>query len=232
MSDKISIIFPAYNERDTIEIVLREWKAQLEQLNLSYQFIVCEDGSKDGTKEFLQKIQQNYNLVIDSRIERRGYGRAVVDGILAAKTDFVFCVDSDGQYDPADFPKFWERRNDADIFMGWRIKRADVAGRKIGAAMFRCAFLFLFPCKLHDITGFCLFTRNKVIPHIQYLFYLNEPFWYNLIGMAIKKGLSIDEIPINHRKRLQGETKIYQFTKAPMVALRNLWGLIKLKLAK
>lgn len=230
---QVSIIFPVYNEKDTIETILKDWKNHLDRLPISYQFIICEDGSKDGTNELLQKIQADYDLLINSKKERRGYGGAVIDGILSAQTKFIFCVDSDGQYDPADFQKFWDNRDKADIIFGWRVKRMDAISRRVFSSLFRFICKTLFPCALHDPSAVAsLFRKSLILPNISYLYYLKEGFWYGFVGMAVKKQLSFYEIPINHRKRLKGDTQVYKPKKIPGIALRNLIGLIKLKLAK
>src|SRR3972149_3898464 len=97
----LSVILPVYNERFTIGSILSEWIKQLNKYNLKYQFLICEDGSTDGTKEFLQKLKKNYPLLILTHKERLGYGGAIINGIRSSHSDYILCVDSDGQYDPS-----------------------------------------------------------------------------------------------------------------------------------
>ena len=230
---QVSVIFPVYNERDSIEIVLVEWKNALDAMHITHKLIVCEDGSKDGTKELLKKITPKYDLLLNSKESRRGYGGAVIDGILAADSNFILCVDSDGQCDAKDFGKFWEKRNMADVLIGWRVKRADAAQRKLFSLLFKGVHKILFRAKIHDSScPFVLFKKDTVLPFLNYLTFLREGFWWGFVGMCMKKTLSLYEIPVNHRQRLVGDTQVYKLNKVPLIALRNLTGLIKLKLAK
>lgn len=228
--DDLNIILPVYNEKDTIEIVLKEWRNELDKFNFKYHFIICEDGSTDGTKELLKKIKKNYNLILNQKQKRRGYGGAVIDGIKTANSRYILSIDSDGQCDPKDFGKFWKNKDKADVIIGWRKKRADPPQRKIFSLMFKIIFKLLFPTSIHDPScPFVLFKKKTIDPHLKYLVFLKEGFWWGFVGMCAKKKLSICEIPINHRKRLRGDTVVYKTNKIPSIAFRNLIGLVKLK---
>ena len=113
---QLSIILPVHNERYSIEPVLREWQQTLQKLKIDHDFIVCEDGSTDGTGVFLKKIRPRYHLILNQVKERRGYGGAVIDGIKTADTKYILSIDSDGQCDPADFAIFWQHRHQADYY--------------------------------------------------------------------------------------------------------------------
>lgn len=228
---QVSIILPVYNERETIEPVLKEWRKELSKLKISHEFVVCEDGSTDGTTQFLKKVQKKYNFILNQVKYRRGYGGAVIDGIKTAKSQYLLSIDSDGQCDAKDFIKFWKNRDKADIIIGWRTKRADAFQRKIFSALFKIVFRILFQNKIHDPSApFVLYKKKTILPYLKYLKFLKEGFWWGFIGTAIKKNLTVYQLPINHRDRLNGDTVIYKLDKFPSIAFRNLFGLIKLKL--
>lgn len=228
--NKISIILPVYNERETIEKVIKEWIKELEKIKISYKLIICEDGSSDGTSELIRKIELKLNLILNQKKKRRGYGRALIDGIKTAKSQYILCVDSDGQCDPKDFKKFWDSRTQANIIIGWRTNRADSIQRKLFSFMFKIIFTFFFPIKIHDPSApYVLFKKKTVVPYLKHLEYLKEGFWWGFVGMAVKKNLSICEITINHRLRLKGDTVIYKINKIPLIVLRNIFSLIRLR---
>lgn len=229
----LAIVLPVYNEKETIESVLKEWKKELAKYKLTYQFVVCEDGSKDGTSELLKKIKSKYDLLLNQKKSRRGYGGAVIDGIVEAKTRYILSIDSDGQCDPKDFGKFWKRKDKADILIGWRVNRADALQRKIFSGAFKAYFKLLFPTKIHDPSApFVLYKKRQVLPYLNYFRYLKEGFWWGFVGTAVKKKMTIVEIPINHRLRANGETVVYKTEKIPGIAIRNLVGLSKLALVE
>ncbi len=230
---QLNIIFPVHNEEDSIESVLKEWKQELDKQNLTYSFIICEDGSTDGTKELLVQLKKKYPLKLDLKQKRRGYGAAVIDGIKISNSDYILCVDSDGQCDPKDFSLFWNDKEKAHAIIGWRKKRADSLQRKIFSILFKNVFMTLFPTTIHDPSApFVLFKKQTIVPHILYLTYLKEGFWWGFVGMFIKKKLSLQEIPINHRLRNNGTTQVYKAKNILGISTRNLLGLFKLKLAK
>lgn len=227
---QVSIILPVFNEVKTIEPVLKEWNKELNKLKISHEFVVCEDGSTDGTSNFLKKIQKKYSLILNQKLTRRGYGGAVIDGIKTAKSKYLLSIDSDGQCDAKDFIKFWGNKNKADIVIGWRTDRADAIQRKIFSFMFKTVFKFLFPNSIHDPSApFVLYRKKIVLPYVKYFRFLKEGFWWGFIGTAVKNGLTVYELPMNHRNRLNGETVVYKTDKIPGIAFRNLIGLLKLK---
>lgn len=230
MQEDLDIILPVHNERETIEGVLQEWTESLSALGLYYRFIICEDGSTDGTKELLTNIATKYSIVFSQKAERRGYGRAVMDGIQAATAKYVLCIDSDGQCDPQDFVSFWRMRDVANVLIGWRTVRADSPARKLYSLMFKTVFYLLFPTKIHDPSApYVLFEKNTVIPYLIYLGYLQEGFWWGFVGTCMKVGLTINEIPIHHRLRKSGKTQVYTLKKIPSIAVRNIVGLLRLR---
>lgn len=227
--DDLSIIFPVYNERGTLERVIKEWQYELNKNKIIYKFIICEDGSVDGTKELIKNIKNKYNLVVSQKRQRRGYGKAIIDGLLIAKSKYILSLDSDGQCSPKDFIKFWKIRDKSDVIIGWRTKRIDPNYRKFYSWMFQKIFRLLFPTTIHDPSApFVLYKRN-ITGYIKYLNYLNEGFWWGFIGMCIKKGLSVYELPINHLQREKGKSQIYNLDKIPGIAFTNTLGLIKLR---
>ncbi|OGH24782.1 MAG: hypothetical protein A3B47_00315 [Candidatus Levybacteria bacterium RIFCSPLOWO2_01_FULL_39_24] len=231
--DKVSIILPIYNEKATIDSVLAEWEKELRKSKIDYIFVGCEDGSTDGTKELLEKLKKKYRLILDQKTFRRGYGVAVIDGINTSKTNYILCIDSDGQCDPEDFKKFWQQRQQADVLIGWRVKRRDPIHRKIYSQSFKTVFKLLFPTDVHDPSApYVLFKKEIIMPYLPYLKYLKEGFWWGFVGMCMKKKLSLKEIIIHHRDRKAGNTQVYRLSKILNIARRNLTGLFRLRFAQ
>ena len=225
---QLDIILPVYNERYSIEQVVRDWYRALRPL-VSPRFIVCEDGSTDGTKEVLVHLAQKFPLTLDSQQSRRGYGKAVVRGIERATSEFVLCVDTDGQYDPEDFQKLWNKRLLTPVIVGVRTTRADPVHRHLYSGFFRCLFQILFHAQARDPSSpFVLFRRTTVLPILPYLGFLTEGFWWGFSGVCIQKDLRVAEVPVHHRRRTTG-THLFTFSNIPGIALRNIFGLIRLR---
>ena len=105
----MSIILPTFNEVKSLEYVVNGWHTFLKNQNIDYVFIICEDGSTDGTKELI-KHGKKYPIINESSMERRGYGGGVIAGILRAETDYIICIDSDGQCMQDSFLELWKLR--------------------------------------------------------------------------------------------------------------------------
>lgn len=95
----LSVVLPVYNERPTIEEILR----RIQATRLATDIIVVDDGSTDGTRERLQEMEdQHFRLILHD--ENRGKGRALRSGFQAATGDIVLVQDADLEYAPSDYP--------------------------------------------------------------------------------------------------------------------------------
>jgi len=114
---KLSIVMPVYNERDTIEEILR----RVEATGLAHEIIVVDDGSTDGTRELLEGMSPGrVRLLLHDG--NRGKGRALRTGFEAVTGDLVLIQDADLEYDPADYPALLAPIVDgvADVVIGSR----------------------------------------------------------------------------------------------------------------
>lgn len=238
MSSKdLSVIFPIYNEEKTIKNTLLEWKKSLDQLSINYEMIIAEDGSTDGTKKILfSLIRKNKKKFITNIIkEKRGYSEAVISSGLIAKGKFILSVDSDGQCDPKDFIKFWKKRNllNNTVIIGNRVNRKDFIMRFLMSKSFFIIHKILFPSKIKDPSCPYIFSHKKNFVNItRKISFMIEGFWWGFVAVCLKKKIKIYQVNINHRVRLEGQTNVFHLNKIPQIALRNIYGLIKIRFSK
>jgi hypothetical protein len=145
-------------------------------------------------------------------------------------SNYVLITDSDGQHDPRDFWKLWELKKEYDIVSGWRVKRADSLQRKIMSKTFQFMAKKLFGLpSFRDITAPFKLMRTEVAKEIAYeCKYMKESFWTEFTIRAHKKKLKIVEIPVTHRARLDGTTRVYKIQKIPAIVIRQLYGLFRM----
>ena len=116
---KLSILIPVYNEIKTIEKIIQKVK---EQEIRKIQIIVVDDGSTDGTREFLKKsLFKKVDKIINNK-KNKGKGAAIRSAQKKVIGDIVIIQDADLEYDPKDYPALLKpfSETDADIVYGSR----------------------------------------------------------------------------------------------------------------
>ena len=120
---KLSIIIPCYNEKDTIEIILKRIIQNLKNYKfLNYEILIVDDCSKDGTIQILKKLGNDNKMIIHFHDENLGKGAAIQTALKNLTGDIVIIQDADLEYDPSDYHKlltpFFEAN--ADVVYGSR----------------------------------------------------------------------------------------------------------------
>jgi dolichol-phosphate mannosyltransferase len=224
----VEVLLPVHNEGESIEETIRGMYAELSQ-SVNVGFIVCEDGSKDNTKAILRQLAAELPLRLNLSDERKGYSRAMREGMEMVEADYVLCLDSDGQCDPKDFAKFWSNRGSADIVIGWRVNRADNLIRKAFSRFFYLLYQTVFHTPVHDPScPFVLFPREVAHKLGAELGEMKEGFWWEFVARAHRYKFSILEIPVNHRLRAAGVTQVYRWSKMPGIFFRHAAALFRI----
>jgi glycosyltransferase involved in cell wall biosynthesis len=118
---KLSILIPVFNERGTVEELVRRVRAA-NTLGLEKEIIIVDDASTDGTGEILKTIAQDSAVKVVAHSQNRGKGAAIRTAIEHATGDILLIQDADLEYDPADYPKLLRPILDgrADVVYGSR----------------------------------------------------------------------------------------------------------------
>ena len=114
----LSVVMPAYNERGTVEEMVR----RVLRVPLRIQLIVVDDGSTDGTREILQRLRQELEFQIVEQDRNRGKGAALRRGFQEVRGDLVVIQDADLEYSPEEYPDLIELicQGRADVVYGSR----------------------------------------------------------------------------------------------------------------
>jgi glycosyltransferase involved in cell wall biosynthesis len=228
----VDIVLPAHNEADSIETTLREFHEVVALgAGIDIRFVVCEDGSSDGTAEVVRSLQSELPIKLLTGPERKGYSRAVVDGLRATDRDLVAFIDSDGQCDPADFPQLLALIDDADLVVGYRAPRQDHWVRLVMSKAFKTFYRLLFPVPVKDPSCPYLIIHRPALERILRgdLGILKQGFWWEFLARAVAEDLRIVEHPVRHRVRTSGTTQVYKPGKVPGIAAAHLLGLLQLR---
>src|SRR5712692_2820765 len=106
----LSVVIPVYNEEESLEPLLDELLAALGPTGKSYEIIVVDDGSTDGTYPVLLRLHQREERLKAVRLKRNfGQTAAVAAGFAQAEGDIIVTMDGDGQNDPKDIPAMLDK---------------------------------------------------------------------------------------------------------------------------
>ena len=120
---KLSIIIPCYNEKNTIEIILKKIIQNLNEYKfLNYEILIVDDCSTDGTNQILKQLDNDNKIFIHFHNKNLGKGAAIHTALKHLTGEVVIIQDADLEYDPSDYDKlltpFFEAN--ADVVYGSR----------------------------------------------------------------------------------------------------------------
>ena len=203
----ISVVIPLYNEEESVPELL-EWIARvMEKDGYSYEVILVDDGSSDGSWEVIQKQSAIYNNIRGIRF-RRNYGKsaALFCGFEVASGNVVITMDADLQDSPEEIPGLYNMiiNERYDMVSGWKKERHDPLSKTIPSRVFNFTARITTGIKLHDFNCGLKAYRKDVVKSIEVY---GEMHRY-LPVMVKKAGFSeIGEKIVEHRKRKYGVTK-------------------------
>ena len=156
----LSAVLPAHNEEAAIATTVTSVLRTLAGWMSAFEVIVVNDGSQDRTGAILDNMAAaDAHLRVIHHPVNQGYGAALVSGFEACSKDFVFFMDSDGQFDIRDLERFFPLLDEYDAVLGYRIKRQDTWMRKANAWGWKMLVRQVFGVRVRDVD--CAFKIYK-----------------------------------------------------------------------
>lgn len=148
---KLSVLIPAYNERETVGELLRRVVA-VDLPDIELEIVVVDDGSTDGTGELLAGLDLPGLRLLRHGVNR-GKGGAVRTALAAATGDAVIFQDADLEYDPRDYGRLLEpiRAGAARVVYGVRDLGPQTPLRRLGNRFLTLATNLLYGVRLDDM---------------------------------------------------------------------------------
>jgi glycosyltransferase involved in cell wall biosynthesis len=205
---------PVYNEAANIAAVVEEWIPVLVSLGVIFRLWLIDDGSTDGTQGVVDELRAGANgCIVVVRQANQGHGRACragYDAAVEAGAGYVLQVDSDGQCDSADLPRFWALRGDADCMFGRRVERDDGWIRGVISRLCSLAVGLTVGKRVGDVNVPYRLVRGDVLRDA--LDRIPKPFDMQNVALAVvltkTPGVRIAHVPIRFRRRLGGESTL------------------------
>ena len=219
----LSIIVPAYNEENNIEILIKKLiKLDFSSLNFDREIIVINDGSTDRTGDIIDSFEN----IVKLHQKNFGKGRAVQNGIKLAKGDYVIIQDGDLEYDPNDIIEMCKKINkdtNKSIYGSRylplkynflpKFNKNQSILPYLANIIFIIMFMLLYGRIITDpLTGYKLYPMNFFK---QFEIYSNGfEADHEITAKLIKSNYLIEEVPASYNPRTVAEGKKINFFDA------------------
>ena len=206
---KLSVVIPVYNERNTLEEIIR----RVEAVDLPQEIIAVDDCSTDGSTGMLEQMQQQGRLVLCKHPANRGKGAALRTGFARATGELVVVQDADLEYDPTDYHRLMQPivRGDADVvigsrFIGGESHRVLYFWHSVGNGIITTVSNMFTNLNLTDIECCYKMFRREVIQSID-VEANRFGFEPEIVAKVARKGCRIFEVGVSYSGRTYQEGK-------------------------
>jgi glycosyltransferase involved in cell wall biosynthesis len=224
----LSLVLPAYNEAGNIERAVREAVAAGARAG-SYEVVVVNDGSRDGTDEKLTALEAELGprLRVIRHEHNRGYGAALRSGFAAADGDLVFYTDSDNQFDLSELEGTLPLMREWDAVLGYRIARKDARRRLMTSWVFNRLSCTVFGLSVRDLNcSFKLLRREvlRALPLASDDFFIDT----ELVVRLDRGGFRYVERGVTHLPRVAGRSTV-RLSDIPrtLAAVLRMWSVLR-----
>ena len=203
MGCDVSVLMPAYNEAENLVEVIPSTAAALDALGRSWEIIIVDDGSTDGTRTVMAGLRSANVRYIRLR-RNSGKSAALEVGLNHVEGEYVVLMDADGQDDPDELPKMFAKLEEGyDLVTGRREVRNDRFIKRNTSKVYNGATSMVTGVKMKDFnSGYKLMTRELSDSLEMY----GELHQYIPV-LAVWNGFKVTEVTVEHHERLHGTSK-------------------------
>ena len=207
----LTILFPVYNDKKTIELMVLKSLSLLKKYNFPSEILIINDGCKFGSGEEADRLAKQYNniRVIHNKFNQ-GYGAAIITGIKESKYEWILQTDGDNQYDINDFNEMKKILHNYDCIITFRYKKIYESHRIFISWIYNKIVQIIFKSRFRDIsTGLRLIKKSclKDIDLISSSSFIGAEIAIRLM----LKGYQVGEMGINTYPRIFGTSSILTF---------------------
>lgn len=221
---KLTVIIPIYNEVESIHKILKKVKAT----KLAWEIILVDDGSTDGTRDFLKEMDGKEKVRVILKEKNEGKGSAVIAGVKASKGEVLLIQDADLEYDPRDYPTLLKPLEEdlADVVYGSRFlggpRRVTMFWHLVANYLLTLMTNILYNTILSDMeTGYKVFRKHVV--EDMTIHAKGFDFEPEFTAKILKRKYRIFEVPISFNPRDYSEGKKIKLIDAFIA----VWTLLK-----
>jgi dolichol-phosphate mannosyltransferase len=201
---EISAVVPAYNEIENLPTLLAELRAALDSTGRRHEIVIVDDGSRDGSPEWLLAERARDVRLVPVLLERNvGQSGALAAGLTRARGAIVVTLDADLQNDPADLPRLLAALEHADVVSGIRQRRQDGWLRLASSRIANATRRAVLGDPVTDIGCSFKAYRREVLESLPFFVGVHR----FLPALCVFRGARFAEVPLTHRPRAHGQSK-------------------------
>lgn len=221
----LSLVIPAYNDEQTIGRLLSDASRLLPSICDSFEIVVCNDGSSDGTLQVIKDMAaEDPSIHLINHPTNKGFGATIRELYLAGRNDYIFSLPGDYQYAPKELLTMVKGLVENDFVIGWRVNRNDPPRRKMQSMVYNFMLRAFYGNRNKDVNSIKLFRRD-ILDNIELR--SESPFVdAELCIRAAKAGYKVIEIPIEHLPRMTqgasgGKLSVILDTFSDLIKMRS-----------
>jgi glycosyltransferase involved in cell wall biosynthesis len=198
----LSVVIPAYNEEESLPLLVKEIEGVFPG---GAEIIVVDDGSSDGTWRIVRELADAGRITGLRLGSNQGKAAALSAGFAEAHGEYIATLDADLQDDPSEIPAMMDMMDSGnlDLVSGWKKVRRDPLGKRLPSRIYNMVVRLTTGIRLHDFNCGLKVYRRKVT---DCLGLYGEMHRYTPV-LAVHRGFTVGEIPVNHRPREHGRSK-------------------------
>lgn len=232
---ELALIMPVYNEEEILENVINDWTNVFEGLDIDFEILAYNDGSKDKSLEILRKNAENNSRLIVRDKKNSGHGPTILQGYrdCAENYEWIFQTDSDNELGTECFVELWKNRCDYDFLIGKRFYKNRDASRKIISNVAKIITKILCGKGVSDVNCPYRLMKTSVFKDL-FLKIESDTFSPNIIvsGFVNRNNIKFFEIPVEWKNRSTGTVSIQKmklFKSAAKAFFQTIKFFIKMK---
>lgn len=227
----VSIVIPIYNEEPILRSAVVDLCDRLAAVPFTWEIVLSENGSHDGTLRLARELADRYPQVVVHTTGEPNYGRALREGILKARGEYVLCDEID--LCDVDFhlrAVSLLTRNQADVVIGSKL----IAGaaderpllRHTASQVYSVLLRILLGFQGTDTHGLKALTRSSILPIVEACVVDRDVFASELVIRAERAGLRMMEIPVRvMEKRTPSINLIRRIPRVLSALARLTWAI-------
>jgi len=214
---EVSLVFPVYNEAERIEWAVGRANEALTEITHSYEVVIAEDGSTDGTDKIASSLSAKYSFIKHVHSDKRlGKGKAIKEASKRSKGEIIVCMDADLATNIKHLKELIQAINEGyDFAIGSRMLPESKAKRTISRTItsriynFMVRFFFRTGIKDHQC-GFKSFRRNALLQVLDDV-RADHFFWdTEVLVRALRRGYRIKEIPVDWKEGKKTKVRLFK----------------------